>query len=145
MAKGLSSRSKQRRNALRFLFEMDINGSTVEEVTRGKQLVGEEAPGDFAVEIIKGVSEHIEELDSIISRYAEGWDIERMPLVDRNILRMSLVELFFLSDIPPGASIDEAVDLAKTFSTEDSGRFINGLLGRINREAEEIRKSLSGG
>lgn len=145
VAKGLSSRSKQRRNALRILFEMDINSSTIEEVMRGKRLAGEETPGDFAVEIVKGVSDHIEAVDDIISRYAEGWDIERMPLVDRNILRMSLVELFFMSDIPPGASIDEAVELAKTFSTEDSGRFINGLLGRINREAEEIKKSLSAG
>lgn len=122
---------------------MDINNSTIKEVMRGRELAGEETPGDFTVSLVKGVNDNMKALDEIISRYAEGWDIERMPLVDRNILRMSLFELFFMSDIPPGASIDEAVELAKTFSTEDSGKFINGVLGRINREADEIKKSLS--
>ena len=141
MAKGLSSRSRQRRYALRILFEMDINGSSPEEVLEGKSRVGEEAPGEFTLDLVRGVEEQRARLDRIISEYAEGWDLERMPLVDRNILRMSLYELFYMEDIPSGATIDEAVELAKSFSTEDSGKFVNGVLGRVNRDRDAGRLS----
>jgi N utilization substance protein B len=141
MPKGLSGRSKQRRHALRILFEMDINESSLDEVLEGKSKVGEEAPRDFVLELVRGVEEHRAELDRIISEYAEGWDLERMPLVDRNILRMSLYELFYMEDIPSGATIDEAVELAKSFSTEDSGKFVNGVLGRVNRDRDAGRLS----
>jgi N utilization substance protein B len=141
MPKGLSGRSKQRRHALRILFEMDINESSLDEVLEGKSKVGEEAPRDFVLELVRGVEEHRAELDRIISEYAEGWDLERMPLVDRNILRMSLYELLYMEDIPSGATIDEAVELAKSFSTEDSGKFVNGVLGRVNRDRDAGRLS----
>jgi N utilization substance protein B len=139
LPKGLSSRSRQRRHALRILFEIDINKSSLDEVLEGKSKVGEDAPEGFALSLVNGVEEHRVELDHLISEYAEGWDLERMPLVDRNILRMSLCELFYMEDIPPGVTIDEAVELAKSFSTEDSGRFVNGVLGRVNRDREAGR------
>ncbi|HEY5502135.1 MAG TPA: transcription antitermination factor NusB [Candidatus Anoxymicrobiaceae bacterium] len=142
MAKGQSSRSHQRRAALRFLFEMDINRTSLREVIDEKRKVGEDPPGEFAYEIIMGVTDHRKEIDDVIQGYAEGWDIDRMPRVDRNILRMGTYELFF-TDIPPGVTIDEAVELAKSFSTEDSGKFVNGLLGRVNRDREEGTLSLS--
>ena len=135
MSKGQSSRSHQRRYALRILFEMDINRTTAREVLEGKRLVGEDEPGEFAIELMEGVIAQMPGLDQVISRYAEGWDLDRMPRVDRNILRMALYELFF-TDIPPGVTIDEAVELAKDFSTEDSGKFVNGLLGQVNRDRE---------
>lgn len=141
MTKGQSSRSHQRRYALRILFEMDINRSTVAEVLEGKRKVGEEEPGDFAIELVEGVIKHKPDLDEIIVGYAEGWELERMPRVDRNVVRMALYELFF-TDIPAGVTIDEAVELAKSFSTEDSGKFVNGLLGRINRDRETGSLSL---
>ncbi len=114
---------------------MDINGSSVAEVLDGKRKVGEEGPGDFAVELLEGVTRHMPDLDDIIARYAEGWELDRMPRVDRNVVRMALFELLF-TDIPTGVTIDEAVELAKSFSTEDSGKFVNGLLGRVNRDRE---------
>lgn len=143
MTKGQSSRSHQRRYALRILFEMDINKTEVREVLEGKRQVGEDEPGEFAIELVEGVIKHMPDLDAVISRYAEGWDIDRMPRVDRNVLRMALFELFF-TDIPPGATIDEAVELAKAFSTEDSGKFVNGLLGKVNRDRESGELSLPG-
>lgn len=143
MARGLSGRSRQRRYALRILFEMDINNSTLVEVLEGKSRVGETAPEEFTLELVRGAGERKAKLDRVISEYAEGWDLERMPPVDRNILRMSLYELFFMDDIPPGATIDEAVELAKAFSTEDSGKFINGVLGHINRDREAGKLALS--
>lgn len=135
MTKGQSSRSHQRRYALRILFEMDINRTTVAEVLEGKRMVGEDEPGQFAIELIDGVIKQMPRLDGIIAKYAEGWDLDRMPRVDRNVLRMAVYELFF-TDIPPGVTIDEAVELAKSFSTEDSGKFVNGLLGSVNRDRE---------
>ena len=141
MAAGLSGRRKQRRRALRILYEMDINNASVEEVLKGKRLAGEESPGEFAIELIRGVNKNVKAIDKVISDYAQDWDVDRMPLIDRNILRMSLVELFFKDDIPPATTIDEAVELAKTYSTIDSGKFINGVLGKINKEAAQIKKS----
>ena len=142
MAKGQSSRSHQRRTALRFLFEMDINRTSLREVIDAKREVGEDPPGEFAYEVITGVTDHRKEIDDVIQGYAEGWDIDRMPRVDRNVLRMAVYEIFF-TDIPPGVTIDEAVELAKSFSTEDSGKFVNGLLGRVNRDREAGTLSLS--
>lgn len=136
MPKGESRRRRQRRYALRLLFEMDINDSRLEDVLEAKSRIGEDPPSEFALELTRGVAEHQVELDETISKYTEGWDIGRMPLVDRNILRMSLFELLYVSDIPAGVTIDEAVELAKEFSTKDSGKFVNGILGRINRERE---------
>ena len=138
MAKGTSARSRQRRYALRMLFEMDVNRSSVDEVLMGKRMVGEAPPGEFTIELVKGVSDHLDEIDAMISRYAQGWDIQRMPLVDRNVLRMAIFELLHMKDVPPGATIDEAVELAKVFSTEDSGKFVNGVLGKIQRDLEAV-------
>lgn len=145
MPEGTSGRSKQRRYALRILFEMDINSSSLDEVLEGKRQVGEDEPGDFTISLVRGVGEHLPEIDRVISDYSEGWQLERMPRVDRNVLRMSMYELFFVEDIPPGATIDEAVELAKAFSTDDSGKFINGVLGRVNRDREAGKLSLPAG
>lgn len=136
MQRGVSARGRQRRYALRVLFEMDINRSSVKEVLDGKRQVGGGEPGEFAISLIEGVQKHLEGLDRLISLYSEGWEIWRMPFVDRNILRMALFELFYMQDVPVGPTIDEAVELAKVFSTEDSGKFINGMLGKINRDRE---------
>jgi transcription antitermination protein NusB len=141
MTRGQSSRSHQRRYALRVLFEMDINRSTVKEVLDGKRLVGEDEPGEFAIQLVDGVIKNMPDLDNVIKQYAEGWDIERMPRVDRNVLRMALYELFYM-DTPAGVAIDEAVELAKSFSTVDSGKFVNGLLGTVNRDREAGELSL---
>ncbi len=137
MSKGTSSRNKQRRYALRILFEMDINRSSVAEVLEAKRDAGEDrVPDEFTIDLVSGVQKHRVEIDRVISEYSEDWDLARMPRVDRNILRMSLCELFYMDDIPPGATINEAVELAKAFSTSDSGKFINGVLGCINRDLE---------
>ena len=135
MAKGQSSRSHQRRAALRVLFEMDINRTTMAEVINAKREVGEDHPGEFAYQVIKGVTEHLAEIDDVIQRYAEGWDLDRMPRVDRNVLRMAIYEIFF-TDVPPGVTIDEAVELANAYSTGESGKFVNGLLGGVNSDME---------
>jgi transcription antitermination protein NusB len=85
----------------------------------------------FAEPLIRGVLEKSKELDTTIVKYAKNWDLHRMAVVDRNILRLALYEMLFRDDIPPVVSINEAVDIAKKFSTEDSGKFVNGILDKV--------------
>lgn len=100
---------------------------------------GDSAPGDewpaeataYALALVQGVQAHHADIDALIVRYADRWAIERMPVVDRNLLRIAIFELLWAGDIPVAVAINEAVELAQELSTDDSGRFINGLLGRI--------------
>jgi N utilization substance protein B len=122
-------RTRARKRALDILHSADALDRPVLDV-----LAGEVDVGDFTREIVEGVVEHREELDETIRRYADRWALERMPIVDRNLLRIGIYELLYHLDVPTGAVINEAVELAKLLSTEDSGRFVNGLLGRVARE-----------
>ena len=88
----------------------------------------------FAEPLIRGTLEHRGQLDAEIKKYALNWDLHRMAVVDRNILRLAIYEMLHRDDIPPVVSINEAVDIAKKFSTEESGKFVNGLLDRIKRD-----------
>ena len=122
-------RTKARKKALDILNAADALDRAVPEV-----LDGEPDVVDFTRELVEGVEEHRAELDDLIRRYADRWALERMPIVDRNLLRIGIFELLYRPDVPPAAAINEAVELAKILSTEDSGRFVNGLLGRVARE-----------
>ncbi len=93
-------------------------------------------PDPYALELARGVEEHREEIDTLIRKFADRWSLERMPVIDRNVLRMAVFELAHRPDVPTGAVISEAVELAKRYSTDDSGRFVNGMLSSI---AEEVR------
>ena len=88
----------------------------------------------FADPLIGGVLEHRETIDELIKKHARNWDINRMAVVDRNVLRLAIFEMLHRDDIPPVVSINEAVDISKRFSTEDSGRFVNGILDRIKQD-----------
>ena len=85
----------------------------------------------YARDLVEGVQAHRADIDELIARYADRWELQRMPIVDRNLLRIGLFELLWGADVPVAVAINEAVELAKAMSTDDSGRFINGLLGRI--------------
>ena len=102
------------------------------------------APAAYAVELARGVEEHRDEIDALISKFADRWSIDRMPVIDRNLLRIAVYELGWRPEIPLGVAISEAVDLAKRYSTDDSGRFVNGMLGRIGEHLREIRGTLPG-
>jgi transcription antitermination protein NusB len=128
----LGGRREARERALGLLYEADAKGSTPAAVVAEQEL----PPDEFAVDIVEGVGTHQAEGDELIRRYAKGWSLERMPVIDRSLLRMAIYELGHRPDVPTAAIISEAVELAKRYSTDDSGRFINGMLGRI---AEELR------
>jgi N utilization substance protein B len=91
-------------------------------------------PEAFVVDIVNGVEKHGDEADALIRRFSKGWSLERMPVIDRTLLRMAIYELGHRPDVPTGAVISEAVELAKRYSTDDSGKFVNGMLSRIAKE-----------
>jgi N utilization substance protein B len=93
-------------------------------------------PDEYACRIVLGAEEHRDEIDALVRKYSEHWSLERMPVVDRALLRLGTYELAWVPDTPTGAIITEAVELAKQYSTKDSGRFVNGLLARI---ADDVR------
>lgn len=126
----VGGRRTARERALGLLYEAELKG------VAPAQIVDEQPvrPDTFAVDVALGVGEHRPELDEVIGRFAKGWTIGRMPAVDRTVLRMGTYELTHRPDVPTAAILAEAVELAKRFSTEDSGRFVNGLLARIALE-----------
>ena len=95
---------------------------------------------DFLKRLVLGVLEHFSELDRLIAKYSENWRLDRINMIDRNILRIALFELLYCEEIPPKVTINEAIDLGKRFGSEDSGSFINGILDRIQNEA--VRKPI---
>src|SRR5688500_419415 len=96
----------------------------------------------FAEPLIRGALDHRDEADAIIKKHAQNWDLHRMAAVDRNILRLAIYEMLYRDDIPPVVSINEAVDIAKKFSTQDSGKFVNGILDKVKGELMRDRKSV---
>lgn len=92
---------------------------------------------EFSMDLLRAYMAHGKEIDALIDSYADRWSLQRMPLVDRNLLRLGIAELLYLPEVPPGVTVNEYVELAKLFSTEDSGKFVNGILGRVVRERAE--------
>jgi transcription antitermination factor NusB len=138
----LRKRTRARELALQVLYQLDLLGVEVlaelDPLLARLQEPGETDPGvrRFAHDLIEGCWGHRGELDARIAAVAENWDIHRMAFVDRNVLRLATYELLFLDDVPPKVAINEAIDLAKRFSTADSGAFVNGILDRIRMESE---------
>ncbi|HVL06508.1 MAG TPA: transcription antitermination factor NusB [Acidimicrobiales bacterium] len=130
-------RRQARERALSLLYEAESKAVSPAEVLHGLPV----EPAQFATDVVSGVSEHMDELDKWISEYARDWTIDRMPALDRALLRMGVFELLHRPDVPTGAVISEAVELAQRFSTDESSRFVNGMLARI---AEAVRPGPSG-
>lgn len=128
----LMTRRNARERAVQFLFQMDFNPEDADPALARfwKERKTNAKARRFAEELIHGVLEHLDGIDSRLQSYADHWDIKRMGAVDRNILRLALYEMLFRPDIPPVVSINEAVDIAKRFSSNESGRFVNGILDR---------------
>jgi N utilization substance protein B len=126
----LSSRRQERRLAIEILFQADVTGSDGRSALAGWLESGREVPA-FTRELVEGVTDHLTQLDATIGAHSEGWTVDRMASVDRTVLRVASYELMFDRQVPVGVAIDEAVRAAKDLSTDDSGRFVNGVLGKI--------------
>ena len=132
---GVGSRREARERALGLLYEAEAKDTPGTEVLDAQPIEVDE----YAADVVTGVADHRDALDEIIGRHARGWTIERMPALDRTILRMASYELCHRPDVPPNVIINEAVELAKQLSTDDSPQFVNGLLARF----KQLKPSLS--
>jgi len=130
----MPARRKARKRALDVLYEADMRNLPPSEVL-ASYVTRIEKPRpehmDYAESLIQGVAKHLDRIDELIASYAEGWTIDRMPAVDRNLARIAVFELLYVPEIDDPVAITEAVELAKQMSTDDSPRFLNGILGRI--------------
>ncbi|MFG6502117.1 transcription antitermination factor NusB [Microbacterium sp. P05] len=134
----MSARTKARKRALDILFSSDVRGEQLPvtlaaEAQRAVNEPAREASWLYARDIVDGIIDHGDEIDEQIVTYAKDWTLARMPAVDRALLRIGTWEILFNDEVPAAVAIDEAVELAKEFSTDESGPFVHGVLGRISR------------
>jgi len=135
------TRRDARERALSLCYELDVRGHGLDDLLFELPV----APAPYAVELARGVEDHRDEIDAVITKFADRWSIDRMPVIDRNLLRIAVFELGWQPGIPLGVAISEAVDLAKRYSTDDSGRFVNGMLGRIGEHLRTSGDPAAGG
>ncbi|HEX6932923.1 MAG TPA: transcription antitermination factor NusB [Streptosporangiaceae bacterium] len=136
----MAARSKARKRALDILFEADVRREPPLSVLEARTIQGEPPVSAYAIALVQGVQAHREELDRLLAENSRGWALDRMPAVDRNILRIGGYELLWGSEVPEAVAISEAVQLAGDLSTDGSAAFVNGLLARLL----EIKPTLSG-
>ncbi|GAA2008529.1 transcription antitermination factor NusB [Brevibacterium samyangense] len=128
----MSSRTRARRRALEILFEAEQRGMTETELIRLRSNDPDYPMKPYAVEIVDGVVTHRDELDDLIAEHSEGWSLDRMPAVDRALLRVAGWEILHNDEVPDPVAIDEAMQLARTFSTDESPKFLGGVLSALS-------------
>ncbi len=128
----MATRREARERALALCYEREVKGQPAAPLLDDLPA----APDPYSEALVRGVDEHADELDALLRKYSERWAVERMPLVDRALLRLGAYELVYEPELPVGVVIDEAVELAQQYSTKESGRFVHALLARI---ADEVR------
>jgi len=127
----MPARSRARKRALDILFEAELRDVPLLELLSERQSLGETPVPEYTAELVRGVAAHQTEIDNLIAENSVDWSLERMPAVDRNVLRLGVYELIWAGDVPDGVAISEAVSLAQDLSTDASPAFVNGLLARI--------------
>jgi transcription antitermination protein NusB len=137
----MPARSKARKRALDLLYEAELRGEPVLELLDQRAAEASPPVVPYAAQLVRGVQEHRERIDELLAAHAEDWTLDRMPAVDRNILRIGVYELLWAGDVPDGVAISEAVQLARSLSTDASPAFVNGLLARLL----ELKPSLAEG
>ncbi len=138
----MNLRRKAREYALQILFQYDLANGNMSEIVENfwKEKKANNKIVSFCSQLVNGTIENINEIDKCISHHSMNWKLERMSTVDRNVLRIATYELLFLKEVPPPVVINEAIEVAKKFGTEDSAKFINGILDAIRRSLEENGK-----
>ena len=135
----MRKRTQAREYALQMLYQIDVTKESaafsIATYWENQHKKPSAEVQEFSETLVKGVLDKMEAIDKIITEYATNWQIQRMAIVDRNIIRMAAYELLYLDDIPPKVSINEAIDIAKKYGDKDSGKFVNGILDKINKES----------
>ena len=135
---GMSARTKARKRALDVLFESEVRGLELDG-TLEERLAAQEPPvKEYTVELVRGVTEHRSRIDELLSSYSEGWTLDRMPAVDRNVLRIGVFEVLYVDDVPDAVAVTEAINMVRDLSTDESPSFVNGVLGNILRNKATI-------
>jgi N utilization substance protein B len=138
----VSARSKARKQTLDLLYEADIRSTSAADLLALRDVIEEEPDArpirEFTKLLIAGVTENKRKIDELITTYAQGWDMDRLPAVDRNILRLGIYEIVWSADLDDGIAIDEALTLARELSTDESAGYIHGVLGRISSIKDSI-------
>jgi transcription antitermination protein NusB len=127
----MPARSKARKRALDILFEAEARGAPVLDLLTERTAAADPPVSEYAAELVRGVHSRAAAIDELLAAHSQGWSLERMPAVDRNILRIGTYELLWQDQVPDAVAISEAVTLAGDLSTDDSPAFVNGLLGRL--------------
>ena len=130
----MSARSKARKRAVDLIYEADLRKVDALSTLAERVALGDPPINEYTAALVEGVVSRQHEIDTTLTAYSEGWTLERMPGVDRAILRVALFELLWSDEVPDAVAIDEAVELAKSLSTDDSPKFVNGVLGRVVRD-----------
>jgi transcription antitermination protein NusB len=139
----MGARSKARKRAVDVLYAAAVRDADPVTLLAERNEVAEQlVPNDYAVTLVEGVAAHRERIDELLAEHAEGWTLDRMPFVDVAVLRLGVYELLWAADVPDPVAIDEAVQLARTLSTDDSPKFVNGVLGRLATIADQLRATL---
>ena len=138
----MSARSKARKQSLDLLYESDIRGTSSTDLLSLQDVIDDGPDArpirEYTKVLVNGVNEHIRKIDELISTYAQGWDMDRLPAVDRNVLRIGIYEILWQEDVPHAVAIDEALAMAKELSTDESSVYIHGVLGRISSISKEL-------
>ncbi|MDT9693617.1 transcription antitermination factor NusB [Streptomyces sp. P9(2023)] len=141
----MAARSNARKRAFQILFEADQRGASAQQVLadwvrHARSDDRQPAVSEFTMQLVEGYAGHANRIDELIATYAVDWDLDRMPVADRNIVRLGAYELIWLDETPDAVAIDEAVQLAKEFSTDESPTFVNGLLARFKDLKPRLRR-----
>jgi N utilization substance protein B len=136
----MAARSKARKRALDLMYAAEVRRrSVVEELD---EVAAHRTAGDpvnpYTEQLVRGVDEHAARIDEVIASYAQGWTLDRMPAVDRNVLRLGAYELLYVDDVPDAVAISEALNLVRDLSTDESPAFVNGVLGQIQRDKAQL-------
>lgn len=134
----MAARSKARKRALDILFEGEARGVSPSDVLTERLTAGDPPVHEYTVTLVRGVVENSARIDDLLSTYAQGWSLARMPAVDRNVLRLGVYEILYVGDVPDAVAVSEALGLVRQLSTDESPSFVNGVLGNIVRNKASL-------
>ena len=130
----MAARTKARKRALDLLYASDVRGESATVALDRAIEDGEGPTNPYTADLVRGVVEHLTRIDEVLQSYAEGWTLDRMPAVDRNVLRLGIYELLYAEDVPDAVAVSEAMALVRDLSTDESPQFVNGVLGAVQRD-----------
>jgi transcription antitermination protein NusB len=134
----MAARSKARKRALDVLFESEARGIASSVVLDERLAVNDPPVNEYTVALVRGYAEHAARIDELLGSYSQGWSLERMPAVDRNVLRIGIYEILYVDDVPDAVAVSEALSLVRDLSTDESPTFVNGVLGNIMRNKTSL-------